>query len=857
MQQIPDETLHASDGVQGRRDGSQAVAVQYQAVSKTFGATQALRAVTFEVNVGEIHAVVGENGAGKSTLVGLTSGRFSPDAGTVVVFGQVLNRADPRESKQIGVATVRQDPSLFPDLTVAENLWLSVSTEAVPRSRLRDWAAAVLAAGISFGALSPTDTVENLTMEERYVVELAAALFSRPRLLLLDEPTEHLSAHRVSELFERLEELAAQGTAIIYISHRLPDVLRLADRVTILRNGERIATVDAVGYPVEELVSMVAGRNIGSVFPAKPIVETGAATVLNVAHLSGSGFADIDLRVPFGEIVGIAGIEGNGQREFLRALAGLCPYSGTIEICGNTRRRWTRPRSAAAGVEYVSRDRRSEGLFSTLSVLENLRLFERPGHSRLGFVRQGYVASAGDRTMEQYNIRARSGSSAVSSLSGGNAQKTVIARTLSRKPKLLLLDEPTQGVDVGARGELYRDIRSAADAGAAVLIASSDATELVGLCHRVLVFSRGRVVRELVGNTVTELDIVSGAVTDDSYARASVVRRGARKRKWKLWAALLLLNVIVAVLGNAFRSDYLTEQNIGFVLGSLTTLAFVAMAQQALLFFGGIDLSVGPLAGLVLIIGSFTLTGSHVPVGNIIVMIVLCVTVMTVIGVFNWFLGDVVGLSAFVGTLVTYVLLQAVAQSARPTPSGYIPESLEKTLSLQVGPFPVATIVCAAIAIFLEMSFFLTRRGAAWRAVGSSEESAALVGLRPSRIRLGAYFLAALLAIFAGSQLLTQVGVGINTAGVSYSLSSITAVVVGGATLAGGRGSFIGAFLGALLVEQALSLTSFLNLGSASQFYFLGGLILLAALVALVRSFDVDRYRVRGLILRRVEKVAR
>jgi len=839
--------VHGSDSALDTGPG--AVAVSYRDLAKDFGAVQALRGVSFDVVSGEIHGVVGENGAGKSTLVGLTAGKSAPTAGEIDIFGTRLDKADPRISQRLGVAAVHQDPALFPDLSVAENLWLKVAARPVRRTELNRWAAAVLDAGLAPGLVRPDVPAENLTMEERYTVELAAALYSKPRLLMLDEPTEHLSGTLVSVLFDRLRLLRADGIAIIYISHRLPDVLGLADRVTILRDGLRVDTVPAQGYPVSQLIAMIAGRPIGSIFPDKTAVDPAAPQLIAVRSLSSSAFRDVDLAVRAGEVVGLAGVEGNGQREFLRALAGLIPAAGQIEVGGERQGRWDRPKAMHAHVEYIPRDRRGEGLFSSLSVLENLRVYERPGATTAGFINPRRVAGLGAGLIERYRIRTGSPGSPVSSLSGGNAQKTVIARTLAREPRVLLLDEPSQGVDVGAREDIYHNIRQSTANGAAVVIAGADAAELAGLCDRVLVFSRGRVISELTGGEVTELSIVGAAVTHESRAESTTRSSRSGGRLPKLWAVLAILNVAVAILGVSVQSRYLSELNIGFLLSNLTTLAFVAMAQQALLFFGGIDLSVGPLAGLVVVIASFAMTGATVTIGAVLEVAGMCLAVMIVVALLNWFLGDVVGLTAFVGTLATYVLLQAVLETARPTPSGLISEGAQAALTEKIGPVPVVAIACAVIAVILELIFYRTRLGARARAVGSSPDVAAVVGLRSSRTRLAAYLLASLLALFAGAQLLPQVAIGISSAGVAYSISSVTAAIVGGATMMGGRGSFVGAFLGAMLVEQALSLTSFLKLGSASQFYFIGGLILLAALVGLrQKPGSGTRHRLAALL---------
>lgn len=822
-----------------------ASALRFIGVTKRFGAVVAVNDVALDILAGEIHGIVGENGAGKSTLVGMATASQAPSAGEVEILGSRLDGANPRQSQALGLAGVRQHPALFPDMTVAENVWLKAPASLRPsRSKMHPWAQNVLDDGIAPGLVDLRALCSDITVEARYTVELAIALMQQPKVFMLDEPTEHLGSDLVAKLFERLRELRGRGCAVVYISHRLRDVQSLSDRISVMRDGRLRGTFGVHDLSTDQLVAQIAGRPVNAIFPSKSAVsEADQTTVLEVDHLRGAGFDSTDLSLARGEVVGLAGIEGNGQREFLRALACLVPSTGRYLLEGKTIRR-SRREANRLGIAYVPRDRREEGLFRTLSVGENLQADSSPEVAAGGVIRPAAEQRATADIIRRFGIRTPSAKTPVDALSGGNAQKTVLARSLNRDPKVLLLDEPTQGVDVGAREEIYRMIRSSVDRGAAVVIAGSDAAELEGLCDRVLVFARGSIVAELRDGEVTEYNIVSSAVTADAGYREHEAnpRRTRFSFGYSRTLMLLVLNVLLAVAVTIAHPRYLSELNVEFMLAALTTLGFVAMAQQAMLLIGGIDLSVGGVAGLTVVGASYLLVGINLA-ANLAIFLGLLVAMVIVLALLNWFLGDVIGLTPFIGTLATFVALQAVLLTLRPAPGGIIDTDLTALVATTIGPVPVMLIVCIVVGILLQLALTRTVWGASLRAVGGAQEVADAVGMRSSRLRLSAYVLAAALAAVAGIMLMTQVGIGINTAGLNYTFSSMTAAIIGGAVLSGGRGSFLGALLGAALLQQALSATTFLGLSDYLQFYFVGGLIIVAAVVNTGRARLVEIYR--------------
>src|SRR3984893_1548758 len=480
-------------------------------IVKSFPGVVALRDVSFTVRSGEVHALVGENGAGKSTLMAVAAGVIAPDSGVVEIGAQRLTRPSPSAAQMLGLAVVSQHATVLDDLSVTENLLFSLPAERRPaRADVTEWARRHLAdvgADIRPGALAG-----DLAIAQRQLVEIARALALDSRVLVLDEPTESLTAVESTRLFQQVERLRQAGTAVVYISHRFPEVQRVADRITVLRDGEVRGTFDAAAVTEHDVLQLIVGREVAHAFPDKPAAASSSAALLEAKGLSGPRFTGVDLTLRPGEIVGLAGVEGNGQREFLRALAGLLPSSGQIRMAGQPVTGLTPARANARGIVHLPGDRHTEGAFLPLSVRENASALILSRLSRWGGVDRGAEAARARQAVASLNVRTPSIESQVASLSGGNQQKVVFARSLAADPAILLADEPTRGVDVGARMEIYRLLRGFASAGHAVLALSSDAIELVGLCDRVLVFSRGRVVRHLTGADLTERAITEAAI---------------------------------------------------------------------------------------------------------------------------------------------------------------------------------------------------------------------------------------------------------------------------------------------------------------------------------------------------------
>jgi ribose transport system ATP-binding protein len=618
-------------------------------------------------------------------------------------------------------------------------------------------------------------------------------------------------------------------------------VQQVTDRLTVLRDGQAQGTYASDELSEQQIIDLIVGRAVDTAFPHKDTVRTSADARLQLRHFSGPGFASLDLDVRPGEIVGLAGIDGNGQREIVRALAGLVPSRGEVRVHGKKVQVRTTATAAKAGITYLPGDRHREGIFADLTVRENLAYRNLSRISRGGLINKAAERRLAQQAVKDLRIKTPSTESIIGALSGGNQQKTVLAGVLAAAPSIILADEPTQGVDIGARLEIYDELRRRAAEGAAVLVLSSDAFEIAGLCDRVLVLSRGKVAATLSGDDVNERNI-TGAVLTSTTTRDDTTR--ARGGIWKLLDATsapsVLLAIAVVALGSytATRSpSYLSTLNITNLLSLTATLALVAIGQQIIMVTGGIDLSVGPLMGLVVVIGSFYLADGVAPVLEAWGW-VLIVGVPLVVGAVNWILIEWVRLHPMVATLATYTGIQAGSLLLRPTPDGLISASVTDSITRSAGPVPFVVIGVVVMAVLLEWVLFRSSLGVRLRGVGSREEAARVAGVRPRTVRLLAHLGCSLFAGLAGITLMAQVGSGDASSGSNYTLQSIAAIVVAGASVFGGRGSFIGAFMGALLLTQVTGATTFLELNDAWQSYLLGGLTVLAVAV-----YSVSRRR--------------
>ncbi|MFB9378403.1 sugar ABC transporter ATP-binding protein [Kineococcus gynurae] len=462
-------------------------------VSKRFGATQALHSIDLDVRPGEVVALLGENGAGKSTLSNIIAGVFGSDTGRMTWDGQEYAPAAPRDALDAGIALIHQEMRLLPDLSISENVF--VGRQLMKGGRLdrkemdRRTAEVLHRLGLD---ISPRRLVGSLRVAAQQQVEIAKALTLNARLLILDEPTAALGAEETEHLFAQVDALRAQGVSFVYVSHRLEEIARICDRVVVLRDGQGVASHDTAQVPVRRLVEDMVGRSIESVFPdLTPPTSEVALQVDGLTAADGS-FRDISLTVNRGEILGIAGIVGAGRTELVRAIAGADPVArGTVTVDGRTLRPGDTRSAIAAGLVLVPEDRKAQGVVLDMSIADNVALANLDSVSDgAGFIAPARVARIAREACRTMTVKGRVDQPA-RTLSGGNQQKVVIAKWLERKPRVVILDEPTRGIDVGARAAIYDVIVGLAAQGIAVVVVSSELEEVLGLSHRVMVLARG------------------------------------------------------------------------------------------------------------------------------------------------------------------------------------------------------------------------------------------------------------------------------------------------------------------------------------------------------------------------------
>jgi rhamnose transport system ATP-binding protein len=484
-------------------------------ISKAFAGVSALRDVSFDLRAGEVHALVGENGAGKSTLIRIMTGAETPDGGTLTVSDRAVPQMTPALARSLGIAAIYQQPSLFPHLTVSENIALALERGGVWRrvdwSRRRRQALALLEeAG---AAIDPGRLVETLSMPEQQIVEIAKAIGADAKVVVMDEPTASLTDREVDRLFGVIGRLRAQGAGIVYISHRLDEVFAIADRVTVLRDGETVGTRDTAAISKADLIQLMVGRELAAIFPKRPVALGDVAVELRRLSNTSLGLHDVSVSVRCGEVLGIAGLMGSGRTELAETLFGLSPADGgDILIKGEPVRIGSPSQAIALGIGYVPEDRRQHGVVLDMSIAANTSLASLEAVSRHGFIDRAAERDAAQRHVARLRIKAPSVATDVGALSGGNQQKVALARWLSIEPAILVLDEPTQGVDVGSKSEIHAIIQDLAGRGLAIIMISSELPEILGMSDRIAVMHAGTVSGILSREDATQENILALAL---------------------------------------------------------------------------------------------------------------------------------------------------------------------------------------------------------------------------------------------------------------------------------------------------------------------------------------------------------
>lgn len=494
--------------------------IEIRNISKAFPNVQALSDISLDIQPGEILAFMGENGAGKSTLLKIINGDYQPDSGTISINGQVVSFSSPRDAHKAGIRVIYQEPEIIPGVDVAENIWVGELPKRFGFLDRRQLNALVLDGLKEYGFedILPVNLLgDMLSSAQRQIVEIMRALKSGVRILALDEPTSSLTDEEVDRLFTLVRRLRDEGVAIIYVSHRIKEILRLCDRVAILRDGRLVAVKPASELSDSEIVRLMVGRELSDVFQRRK--ASAEREVLRVEDLFSIYHHGVSFHVNAGEVVGFAGLVGAGRTELAKVIFGeYKKTSGRIFLEGQSVNIRRPDDAIAKGIGFAPEDRKREGLILIRSVLENASLAILKRLSRFHFVRSRLERSIVSGFIESLRVRTPSLDQEIGKLSGGNQQKVVLARWLAAKPKLLILDEPTRGIDVGAKAEIYHLIDNLANEGLGIMFISSELPELLGLADRIYVMQNGRITGELSGESATEEAVLALAMTDQLSA---------------------------------------------------------------------------------------------------------------------------------------------------------------------------------------------------------------------------------------------------------------------------------------------------------------------------------------------------
>jgi len=487
---------------------------------KSFGDVEVLHGVDLDLVAGEVHSLVGENGAGKSTLMKIAAGIHAPDGGLMTFKGRAYSPNSPLDAGLAGIAMVHQELSLAPDISVGENI---LAGRLPARGCFVNWrelnarASRLLA---DFGlSIDPRTPVSSLSIGYRQVIEVLKALASDPKVIIFDEPTSSLEAREAALVLDTIRKLAARSIGVVYISHRMDEVFRISDRITVLRDGDLVGTWNAAGVSREEVVNAMIGREMTELYPAK--ASSAGDVLLSVDGLTRAGaFRDVSFVLRRGEILGFSGLVGAGRTEVMRSIFGAdIPDSGAVYLDGSRVDIRSARDAMDAGIVYLPEERKTQGLFLERSVEDNILCGNIGRCSRRGVVRPGLSRALALDMCRRLSVKAKSIEQELQNLSGGNQQKVLLARWLAMKPRVLIVDEPTRGVDVGAKAEIHRMLRDYASAGNGVIVVSSEMPEIIGLCDRIIVLHEGRISGEVEGTTATEAQLASLAFGNRSASQ--------------------------------------------------------------------------------------------------------------------------------------------------------------------------------------------------------------------------------------------------------------------------------------------------------------------------------------------------
>lgn len=836
-----------SSGVDVKEAGQ--VTASLEGVTKVFGGTVAVADVSIELRAGQVLALLGENGAGKSTCVKLLAGVHRPDSGRICILGQHVAFASPLEAQQAGIAVMHQHPGLFPDLSIAENLFIGQTglRWKLDHGRMADEATRLLRlVGLDGEVAAP---LRQLRTSEQQLVEIARALSLEARVLIMDEPTAALSQREVERLFLVVDNLRAQGVAMMFVGHRMDEIYRVADRIAVLRDGRHIGTEATSDLTRERAVQMMVGRSLSGLYPRN--TSTPRDVVLNVKGLSCEGsFENVSFQLKAGEILGFGGLVGSGRTEIARVLFGIDqPTAGTISIDGKMAR-FASPRNAMdAGVAYVSEDRIGQSLVMDFPILDNSSLTVLDKVTRAGLMSRTREIEIAKPFLDRLRLRFRSFSQPVSALSGGNQQKVVLSKWLATSPRVLILDEPTQGIDVQTKADVHAMITDLASKGMAIILISSELPELLGMADRIIVLREGTITAEFRHEDATQEKVIgaatgaiirsaNGEVAARSVSYHGETHRAADKPQQGGWRNVLArreLGLFVAIVAvvvpiSILNIRMLSSANLSALAMDAGLLMIVAVAQMLVVITRSIDLSVAAVIGLAAY-GSASTLHLHPEIG-VAGGVALACAIGLVAGFLNGLIvtyGRVPAIVVTLGTMSIFRGLNSLWAGGTQVSADQVPQAWLDMTAANV--FGIPAVLLISVATLLVVSYVLrnTSIGRELIAIGSNPGGAELIGI-PLRARiLMAFCAAGLLAGLDGALWASRYATVDARVAYGFELTVIAAVVVGGIAVRGGSGTVLGVAAGALML---LIINNGLTLVRVDPLWLQGvyGLVILAAI---------------------------
>jgi ABC-type sugar transport system ATPase subunit/ribose/xylose/arabinose/galactoside ABC-type transport system permease subunit len=809
--------LVAKDPEPSAEGGTQSPLLLMTSVSKSFGTTRAVREVDFAVRPAEIVGLMGGNGAGKSTLMKIVGGLLAPDEGAIELLHQRLGpRHSPRAAMELGLRFVHQELSLCANLRIYENFALElpdVIRGARWRSTAAEFAKAALDDVFPGHGIDPRAKVSALSLSQRQMVEIArAASHPAARLLILDEPTSSLGSRQAEQLRTYMKRRRVEGLSFIFISHRLHESLDVADRVTVMRNGRVAWAGETGGIGVAQLMELLGGKHTARDVAHSMAGASGRDALVRVRDLRQGSLRGVSLEVGRGEIVGLAGLEGSGQREVLRAVFAGRQRGDEVTVGGN--------------VAFVSGDRASEGIFPLWSIGENIAVSSLRRLTRWGLISTARLRALTARWIDRLKVQAPSAATGITSLSGGNQQKVVIARALAADANIVLLDDPTRGVDMGTKSDLYRLFRGLADEGRAVLWYSTDDTEFAE-CDRTLVMRDGAVIAEYDRSETSQERLVAASFRqieserDTGHAQRTAER--ARRRE-SVVSMLIPLVTFAIVFATSVAQNPLILSALGLklVFSAAFALSFATISQLFIITAGDIDLGLGTFIGLVNAVAATWLVSDPW-------LALLCFLGMLVAYPLMGLFIDARRVPAIIVTLGLSFVWLGLAAWRLPRAGGSAPGWLVDLLRIDVPVVPLPVLLAVFPAIVAYLVLFVWRYGAVMRGFGASPRAIEAAGWSTRQAKATLYAIAGMFAFLAGIVVTASTRGGDPTGSVSMTLLSVAAVILGGAAFSGGLIAPIGALFGTLTLVMVGTLLSLFEV-NAVYLPMVQGLMLLGAI---------------------------